>query len=151
MASPKVQSWAHSHKWSACRSRWFCFPFCRWLENGVSTISIKPPSLLSFLLGRRHPPNTKVNDLRDLGVPLDTTSLVHWQTLARQRNDRKQIKKNVFIFEILHFSSLRIAWLHILFSMRWRLAVIIALPLKPCFYILYFGCGFDRCLFWPIQ
>ncbi len=37
------------HKWSTRRTRWFCFPFCRWRKNGVPVIPIKPPSLLSFV------------------------------------------------------------------------------------------------------
>ncbi len=35
------------YEWSARRSRWFCFPFCKGRENGVPVIP--PPSLPSFL------------------------------------------------------------------------------------------------------
>ncbi len=45
--------------------------------------------------------------------------------------------ESAFLLEILHFSSRRIAWLHIMLSMRYRLAVIITLPLKPCFFLFY--------------
>ncbi len=90
-------------KWSSRRSRWFWFPFCRWRENGVATIPIKSPFIFAFFclgLGRetgptnqpqqmcmphgRKPPSTfsatdtdnripLFTDVRDLGVPFDTT------------------------------------------------------------------------------
>ncbi len=44
------------------RSQWFCFPFCRWRENGVPTIPIKSPSILAFFrlgLGREMGPTNQ--------------------------------------------------------------------------------------------